>query len=117
MSVEEIIKNIDSPSSVKKFINDELSKRSTEAVKSIKIDPNNKSNLTELAENKGSEKEIFLKIKKMTFNSLKKFATEVGVPDEVIKPIKRDNDVLIDEIMGELFDDKWERTLIKQGVL
>jgi|TARA_Y100000310_G_scaffold1414_1_gene1884 hypothetical protein len=70
-----------------------------------------------LGEGKPSEKETYLKIKDWDALALQGYAKRIGLGNDVISPIKKNSEALIDEIMGFLYDDNWVKVLMKQGVL
>jgi hypothetical protein len=61
--------------------------------------------------------DTYLKIKDWDARALAGYARRVGLPDEVVNPIRRDSSGLLDEILGYLFDDDWEINLMNAGVL
>jgi len=59
------------------------------------------------------EVKVYNKIKDWKLKALDRYARKVGVSDEVVNPIRRDKEMLIDEIMGHLFGDDFESVLMK----
>ena len=62
-----------------------------------------------------TEVEIYKKIKDLSLIALKGYARRIKMDREVIDQHNADEDTLIDEIMGYLFDDDWEMKLIQAG--
>ncbi len=67
-------------------------------------------------ESKPSEVETFQKIEHWDLRALKGYARKIGLPQEIIKQVS-ESDVLLDEIMGYLYDDDWLIKLMKAGVV
>ena len=63
--------------------------------------------------------ETYNKIKNFPLRALLGFGRRIGLPQEVLRPLGRTNDTesLIDEIMGFLHGDDWERALMRARVL
>lgn len=57
------------------------------------------------------------KIKDWDAKALAGYARRVGLPDDVVNPIVRDPESLVDEIMGHLFDENWMIELMDAGML
>ena len=72
---------------------------------------------SETINEKEDEEKVFTKIKDWNVKALKGYARKVGVPDEVVDDRKANEEFLIDEIMGHLFDDDWMHKLMKKGVI
>jgi len=62
-----------------------------------------------------SEVEVYGKIKDWSLVALKGYARRIKMPRELVDQRNADEDTMIDEIMGYLFDDDWEMKLIKAG--
>lgn len=70
-----------------------------------------------ITESKPNEVETYKKIKDFNIKALKGYARKIKLDDELINQRNIDKEILIDEIMGFLYDDNWERALINAGVL
>ena len=62
-----------------------------------------------------TEVDIYKKIKDFSLIALKGYARAIKMPRELVDQRGADEDTIIDEIMGYLFDDDWERKLLSTG--
>ena len=67
-------------------------------------------------ESKPTEVETFQKIQDWDIKALKGYSRKIGLSQEIIRGAG-EPDVLIDEIMGYLYDDDWLVKLMKAGVV
>ena len=73
--------------------------------------------INETIDAEGEIVELYAKLKDWRASALAGYARKVGVPDDVVDPIKRDEEDLLDEIMGHLFGDDWMIVLMNKGLV
>lgn len=73
--------------------------------------------LTEQASDNNNLVSTFTKIKDWDSKALAGYARKVGVPDEVVDSIVKDKDILLDEILGHLFGEDYEKELISLNLI
>ena len=72
-----------------------------------------------ILEGKPSLTDTYNKIKDFDIKALMGYARKIGLDDEIVDPYKRskNTELLMDEILGYLFDDNWEMELINKKVI